>query len=75
MLDERITNTFIGREYGWDRVSEANVEMLRHSRECGMNVLTNPDKFPKADFDHIEKHVAAIDEFLTRYDAFVGQFA
>lgn len=75
MMDEQITHTFLGREYGWDRVSDVNVEMLRHNRECAMNVLTNPDKFPKADFAHVEKHVEAIDDFLIRYDMLIGQFA
>ena len=75
MRDERITNTFLGREYGWDRVSDVDVAMLRHNRECDMNVLNNPDKFPKADFDYIARRVEATDEFLTRYVALIGQFA
>ena len=53
MNDERITNTFLGREYGWDRVSDANIEMLRHNRECNMNILAHPHKFPNADFHYI----------------------
>lgn len=75
MLDEQITHTFLGREYGWDYVSDVNVEMLRHNRHCNMNVLNNPDKFPKANFDYIAMHVEAIDEFFARYGDLVGNFA
>lgn len=64
MLDQYITNTFIGRKYGWDRVSEANPSLLRNNREAGMRVLNNPDRYPNADFAHIRQHVAAIDTFF-----------
>lgn len=75
MRDEQITNTFLGREYGWDRVSDVNVEMLRHNRECNLNVLANPDKFPDANLDFIAQHVAAVDDFFARHGDVLANFA
>lgn len=52
---ERITQTFIGREYGWDTLADVNWSMLHNNVLCARNILNNPDKFPKANFDHVEK--------------------
>lgn len=75
MLDQQITHTFIGEEYGWDRVSDADPALLRTNREAAMRVINNPDKFPRADFDHIRRHVAAIDEFFAQHGPLLEQFA
>ena len=63
-INPQITNTLIGREYGWDHVSDADPALLHQNRECAMNVLLNPDRFPRADFAALEEMIAAIDNFL-----------
>ena len=53
--DERITTTFIGREFGWDRLSDVNWSMLQNTVLSARRVLTAPEKFPRADFDALER--------------------
>ena len=67
-INPQITNTTIGREYGWDHVSDADPALLRHNRECAMNVLLNPDRFPRANFSALEEQVAAIDDFFITHN-------
>ena len=75
MLDAQITHTFIGQEYGWDHVSDADPDMLRQNRECMIRVIENPDQFPNADFAKAEKIVHEIDEFFFQYGDLLSQFA
>lgn len=75
MLDPQITNTFIGQEYGWDRVSDADPDMLRNNRESMMFVINNPERFPNADFAKAGRIVREIDGFFARYGALLEQFA
>jgi hypothetical protein len=75
MLNAQITNTFIGQEYGWDRVSDADPVMLRQNCDSMMGVLQNPDRFPKADFAKAEQIVRAIDAFFNDHGAMLEQFA
>lgn len=53
--DEKITTTFIGREFGWDRLSDVNWDLLLNNVLSARRVLSNPDKFPKANFDGCER--------------------
>lgn len=73
-IDPQITHTFIGRTYGWDRVSDADPAILRSNREAAMRVLTNSDDFPLADRPACEALVAEIDVFFATFP-FVEQFA
>jgi hypothetical protein len=75
MLNARITNTFIGQEYGWDRVSDADPAMLRQNRESMMGVIEHPARFPNADFAKAEKIVRSIDAFFNDHGATLEQFA
>lgn len=72
--DPQITHTFIGREYGWDRVSDADPALLRNNREAAMRVINNPDDFPNANFTLCAHTVAEIDAFFAQYPL-VEQFA
>lgn len=74
-IDPQITHTFLGQEYHWDRVSDADPALLRTNREASMNVLTNPSKYPHADFTRIARHVIAIDEFFAEHAALLEKFA
>jgi len=53
-MTERITQTWIGREFGWDTLEDVNWGILRNNVLCARNILTNPEKFPKANFDYLE---------------------
>lgn len=74
-IDPQITSTYIGREYHWDRVSEADPALLRNNREASMRVINNPDQFPKADFAACRLNVAEIDAFFAQYGLLLEQFA
>ena len=74
MIDARISHTFIGWEYGWDRVSDADPALLRNNREAAMRVINNPDQFPNADFAACKTLVAEIDAFFAEFPI-VEQFA
>lgn len=63
----RITNTFIGREYMWDSLADVDRDMLRHNLRCKQNILENPEKFPRANFDLLEKQVEEHELFLAMY--------
>jgi hypothetical protein len=41
-------------EYGWDRVSDVNWNMLRHNLKSLEHIQDNPAKFPKANPAEIE---------------------
>ena len=75
MLNARITNTFIGQEYGWDYVSDADPAMLRQNRRSMMFIIENPDQFPNADFPKAHQIVREIDAFFTEHGAVLEQFA
>lgn len=75
MLNARITNTFIGQEYGWDFVSDADPAMLRQNRTSMMDIIHNPDRFPNADFSKAERIVREIDAFFNDHGALLEQFA
>lgn len=74
-MDAQITQTFIGAEYGWDRLSEVKLDILQTNREASMRVINNPHQFPNADFDHCRLHVAEIDAFVAQYGPLLVQFA
>lgn len=75
MLNAQITNTFIGREYGWDFVSDADPALLRQNRESLMYVITNADIFPDADFTKASNLIKAIDAFFNDHGTVLEQFA
>jgi len=52
---ERITNTHIGRHFGWDTINDVKWDIVRNNVLSARNVLSNPQKFPRADFDSLEK--------------------
>lgn len=51
----RITNAFIRNHFHWDTMSDVRWDMVRDSALAARRVLYNADKFPKADFDYLEK--------------------
>ena len=55
---------FIRDEYHWDRMGDVNWDMLRNNLDAVDRVLSNPDKFPKADFAYLEKKATEIEMFL-----------
>lgn len=75
VLDPQITQSYIGQEYGWDRVSDVDLDMLRQNRESMMNVLANPTQFPKADLTACNRKVVEIDAFIAQYGDLLVQFA
>lgn len=75
MFDKQITQTPIGQRYQWDRVSDADPELLRNNREAAMRVINNPDQFPKADFAACESMVRDIDDFFAEHGDLLEQFA
>lgn len=74
-IDPQITHTYLGTEYGWDRVSDADPQLLRANREACMNIMANPSKYPEADFNRIGRHVAEIDAFFAAHGALLEKFA
>lgn len=75
MIDTQITHTYIGREFMWDRVSDADPELLRNNRTSAMRVLNSPASYPNADFDKCEEMVREIDNFFHCYGSLLDQFA
>lgn len=75
MLDAQITQTFIGQEYGWDHVSDADPAILRTGRESMQFVIDNPSRFPNADFAKAERIVREIDEFFFNYGYLLNEYA
>ncbi len=41
---------------------DVGVDLYRHNYECAVNVLTHPEKFPKANFEKLEAIVDAMFE-------------
>lgn len=75
MIDTQITHTYIGREFMWDRVSDADPAMLRQNRAAMAWVIKNPARYPDADFAKAEQIVRSIDEFFNLYGDLLEQFA
>jgi len=72
MGNAQITNTAIGREFQWDRLSDVQLDVLESSRIAAINILNNPSQFPLADFDKAAKRVRDIDAFMQDFgDALV----
>lgn len=61
----KITNTWVGREYGWDSLLDVKWWMLKRNLESAEMVLANPQKFPKADRERLEEQVTEIHMLLT----------
>lgn len=62
----KITNTFIGHHFGWDYESQVKWSMVQQSVLSARHVLANADKFPRADFDSLEKMDQEGSVFLLR---------
>lgn len=75
MLNVRITNTVIGREYGWDSLSDVDPQLLRKNRAALVRILEDPARFPDADFDRAERTVRAIDALFSEHGDLLEQFA
>lgn len=75
MLNARITHTFIGQEYGWDHVSDADPALLRQNRRSMMFIIENPGQFPNANFPKAQQIVREIDAFFNDHGAVLEQFA
>ena len=75
MTDMKIGHTLIGREYGWDRLSDVDLVMLQGNREAKMRVINKPHQFPLADFDACREMVKAIDLFMFDYGDLLAEFA
>lgn len=73
MCNAQISNTPIGREFQWDRLSDVQLDVLESSRIAAINILNNPSQFPLADFDKAAQRVRDIDAFMQDFgDALVG---
>jgi hypothetical protein len=46
---------FIRNTFQWDRMSEVNWSLVRDNVLAARRVLAAPEKFPRANFDHLEK--------------------
>lgn len=75
MLNTRITDTVIGKIYGWDYLSDVDPELLRNNRKAMILILENPSDFPKADFAHADRVVRAIDALFNEHGDLLDQFA
>lgn len=75
MMDDQITRSYIGEEFGWDRLSDVDLDLLRNNREAAMRVITNPTQFPNADFPACRTKVTEIDAFMAQYGPLLVQFA
>jgi hypothetical protein len=71
----QITQTYVGREFMWDFLSEVDYDLLRQNRYAAAYVLENPDDFPKADLTALERKVAEIDSFYDQYPERLGACA
>jgi hypothetical protein len=74
-LNARITLTPIGREYGWDRLAEVDLELLQTNRAAKMNVIERPGNFPNADIEAVKQQVRDIDAFMSQYGELLVEFA
>jgi len=74
-LNAFITNTPIGREYGWDRLAEVDLELLQNNRAAKMSVIERPGNFPNADTDACKRQVRDIDAFMSEYGELLVEFA
>lgn len=59
-----IARTYIGREFGWDRVEDVNWEALRQERDAAEIILDNPHRYPAADFEALQLKVDEINDFM-----------
>lgn len=75
MMDAQITRSYIGEEFGWDHLSDVDLDLLRNNRASMMNVLANPTQFPKADLVACNRKVVEIDAFMAQYGPLLVQFA
>lgn len=55
---------FIRDEYSIDTIDEVNWDLLRNNLEAANRVLDNPEKFPNADFNALEKKSEELFLFL-----------
>lgn len=60
----RITTTVLGQEYLVDYEDELKVSMVAHNARCRLKIINSPEKFPRADMDHVSALFEAEQEFL-----------
>lgn len=61
---ERIENSFIRNEFMWDYMNEVDWSLVRDNCLAARRVLNNPDKFPRANFEYLEKKELELTCFL-----------
>ena len=66
-MNRNITHTAIGRDYGWDRLSDVDGDMLANNHPAMLRIVENPDQFPDADFAEAERKLVEIEDFLVEY--------
>lgn len=54
-MNESIENRFIANHFQCDCMNEIDFEMLKNNVLSARKILKNPERFPKANFDYLEK--------------------
>ena len=63
----QITSTWVGREYGWDFLSDVNYDLLQQNLDCMWNVMGDPERFPNADCEALDLRINEIEAFLSQH--------
>lgn len=61
---ERIASAYVRNEFMWDRMGDVRWDVVKGSLRAAENVLQNPEKFPRADFDALEERAEKLGDFL-----------
>lgn len=74
-LNAKITLTPIGRRYGWNYLTDVDLDLLENNRAAKMGVIQHPALYPNADIAACEQHVREIDQFMAEYGDVLVEFA
>ena len=62
--DTRQTPRWIGDEYGWDFIWQADFCMLAKNMAAVQNIMANPTKFPKVNIERVYARWELLHDFL-----------
>jgi len=54
----------VRERFQWDRMSDVDWSLVRNNLASAQRVLANPDKFPRANFDYMERTATELSLFL-----------
>lgn len=75
MFDADITNTFVGRTFKWNRLSDVEPARLKRARDVYMGMICDREDYPEDDIAAYQETVAEIDAFFSIYGELLEQFA